>query len=43
MLEVEFKALSPLFAGPNRPFGIVGTCQVRPLELGAPAEKLSFV
>lgn len=43
MVEVEFQALSPLFAGPNRPFGIVGTCQVRPVDVTSPVDKLGFV
>lgn len=43
VLDVTFKYLSPLFSGPNKPFGILGTCQVRPINGEDPIGKLSFI
>lgn len=43
MMEVDFQALSPLFAGPDRPFGLVGTCRVHLLESSQENDSLGFV
>ncbi|HWU41863.1 MAG TPA: hypothetical protein VN132_00455 [Bdellovibrio sp.] len=42
LFEVRFKTLSPLFSGPERPFGIVGTyhCRVLDSEQGS---NLAFI
>lgn len=32
LYEIGFKTISPLFSGPNRPFGILGTCSCRLLQ-----------
>lgn len=31
MYQISFRHLSPLYSGPERPFGILGTCQCRPI------------
>jgi hypothetical protein len=43
LLEVNFKYLSPLFSGPNQPYGILGTCAVKSISSEAQADNLSFV
>lgn len=43
VLEVEFKYLSPLFSGPNQPFGILASCNANPIDVTNPIDKLSFV
>jgi hypothetical protein len=43
VLEVRFKYLSPLFSGPNQPFGILGTCQVKQVETAKYQDNLALV
>lgn len=42
MYEIRFKHLSPLFSGPNKPFGILGTCKCRLIPTD-PSSNLSFI
>jgi hypothetical protein len=41
--EVNFKYLAPLFAGPNRPYGMLGTCRARVLEKSRVQDNVKFV
>ncbi|MBX3022320.1 MAG: hypothetical protein KF799_11660 [Bdellovibrionales bacterium] len=43
MWEVQFRHLAPLFSGPNNPFGLLGTCRVKPIDASNPLEKVTFV
>jgi len=41
--EISFRYLSPLFSGPDKPFGILGTFRLKPVELNSPIERISFI
>lgn len=43
VFEVNFKHLAPLFSGPNRPFGILGSSQVRPLDVNPILDNVAFL
>ncbi|MGZ3722406.1 MAG: hypothetical protein ACXVA9_05720 [Bdellovibrionales bacterium] len=43
LLEVRFKYLSPVFSGPNQPFGLLGTCSVKQVNAEAHRDNLDFV
>lgn len=40
---VNFKYLAPIFAGPNKPYGMLGTCSARVVEIEQRADNISFV
>jgi len=40
--QIRFRHLAPLFLGPNKPFGILGTCECRLLDV-QDQDKLAFI
>jgi hypothetical protein len=43
LFEINFRYLSPLFSGPDKPYGLVGTCKVQVLESTQQKDNLAFV
>ncbi len=43
VLEIQFRRLAPLFAGPNNPCGIVGSCHARPVYAEKGPDNLAFI
>lgn len=42
LYEIRFKNISPLFSGPDKPFGILGTCDCKLLKAD-PNDNLAFI